>query len=466
MWKLLKISLFLLLITTAGCTPKTGVITDQRPITLPDRFSRSGEHALTGQWWTEFEDDALDELIGNAFRENFTLLAARERLIQARAVARKAGANLSPTLDVTGAVDETWSRTDDTTTNSGDFSLGFKAGYEIDLWGRLQSLEDAALLDAETSREDLETAALSVAAQIADTWYSLTASNARLELLKKQQEINSLGLQLIQLRFNAGQVGIADILQQQQLIESKRGEQASETATGKVLQHQLALLSGRTPEHFDLPTTATLVELPELPGTGLPATLITRRPDLRSSYSELLAADRRVAAAVADRYPTLSLSANLNTYGTRSSDLFSNWLASIGANLLGPVIDGGSRKAEVDRTTAVAREKLNAYSQTILTAIGEVEDALIQEHQQEQYIDSLEVQLDLASRTLVNVRDRYKQGIEDYQRVLSALLSQQNLQLNLLTAKLKLIQYRIDLYRALGGNTIYPEEYSPHNDPL
>ena len=108
----------------------------------------------------------------------------------------------------------------------------------------------------------------------------------------------------------------------------------------------------------------------------------------------------------------------------------------------------------------MAREKLSDYRQSIIEAVGEVEDALIQESEQTKFIYSLELQLELANKTLANLRDRYKQGLEDYQRVLTALLSQQGLEQNLLNARQQLISYRIDLYRALGGNM---QEIAPTN---
>ncbi len=150
----------------------------------------------------------------------------------------------------------------------------------------------------------------------------------------------------------------------------------------------------------------------------------------------------------------MSISADLNTSASSAHHLFNNWLASLAANIVGPILDGGSRQAEVDRTSAAAREKLHAYGEALLVAVGEVEDALVQEKEQRLLINSLEIQLDLATRTLESVKDRYKQGAENYQRVLTALLSQQGLQRNLVSGNQQLISYRIDLYRALGGQTM------------
>ncbi len=441
---LLLVSIF------SSCSLKTNLDFETPPVVLPDNFTQQGDQAISSIWWLSLDDPELNALIEEALGNNLSLRVARQRLKQVEALGRQADAVLSPQLDAQASGTESRRRVNDNERSSTDLLLGLAASYEVDLWGRLQATSDAALLDVESSAQDLQTAALSIAAQVATTWYQLAESYSQLELLKQQQEVNIIGLQLIRLRFNAGQVGIADVLQQQQLIESKSGEQAQQRVITSQLENQLAVLTGTSPGLLQVPLKAELIELPSLPITGLPIDLLNSRPDIQSAYAEVLAADRRVAAAIADRYPRLSISADLNTSGT-ASDFFDNWFLALGANLLGPVIDGGRRQAEVERTTAVARERFYTYGQSILDAITEVEDALIAEQEQEKFIESLTLQLDLATKTLLNVRDRYKLGAEDYQRVLSALLSQQSLQRNLLAAKQQIIEFRIGLYRALGG---------------
>ncbi|SHO49041.1 efflux transporter outer membrane subunit [Desulfopila aestuarii] len=434
-----------------GCAPKTGLLPQSPEVELPAQFSQQGELRISDEWWQDLPDPDLKQLIEQALQSNLDLKIAQERLLQAEAISRQAGAQLSPTLDAQAKGTETRTRRDDSSSSTSNFSLGLAAGYEVDLWGRLQAKEDATLFEVSTAKEDLQTAALSLAAQIATTWYQLAESYSQMELLKKQQEVNTLGLELIRLRFNAGQIGIADVLQQQQLIESKSGEMARERSNAAQLTHQLAILSGVSPGLLTLPEQPELIALPPLPATGVPLDLLNNRPDIRGAFFNVLAADRRVAAAIADKYPRLSISADLTTTGT-ASQLFDNWLASIAGNLLGPIVDGGSRQAEVDRTTAVTRERLLAYNRTILEAIGEVEDALVAEKEQKKLISSLEVQLELATQTIYNIRDRYKLGAVEYQRVLGAQLSQQSLQRNVLTARQQLISNRISLYRALGGH--------------
>lgn len=443
--------ILLLLLAMIGCAPLTGLDLETVPVTIPPSFSESGEQVITGVWWNEFNYPELQTVIGEALGSNFDLLAARQRLLQAQALTRRSAAELSPQLDVTAGYTKSRRRLAGERETTTDILLGLAASYEVDLWGRLSAGEDADLFAERGSAEDLQAAAQSIAAEVALTWFQLAEAYNQVDLLRQQKEINSLGLQLIQLRFNAGQVGIADVLQQRQLIESRSGEQAQQRATIRLLENQLAVLCGKAPGQLTLPGQPELKELPPLPDTGLPLGLLQMRPDVKSDYLQLLAADRRVAVAMAERYPRLSVSADANTSGS-ADELFSNWFYSLAANLVGPLIDGGSRLAEVDRTTAVARERLYTYGQTILDAIGEVEDALKQEAEQQKFLASLIIQLDLATKTVDNVRNRYKQGAENYQRVLTAILSQQTLQRDVLQARQQLVAFRIGLYRALGGS--------------
>jgi NodT family efflux transporter outer membrane factor (OMF) lipoprotein len=433
----------------AACAPAL----PERPAPIDDSmpFSVSGDAPLPERWWRAFDDDALAGLIDRALEGNLSLQSSWDRLEQARAVARRAGADLYPSLDGEARASETRGRQDGLTRTRENYSLGIAAGYEADLWGRIRSSRDAAALDALASAEDLQAAALTLSSRVAATWYQLIEQYGQTRLLQDQLDINDKVLELITLRFRTGRVGIADVLQQRQLVESNRGEIARAEARAEVLEHQLAILLGAPPMGEVVPAEAAFGTFPPLPETGLPAELIRSRPDVRSAWHSLQAADHRVAAAIADRFPRLSLSAGLDTSGGEVRDLFDNWLASLAANLVGPIVDGGLRRAEVDRTRAVAAEALHSYGQTVLESLGEVEDALSREQWQKVYIDSLDRQLELAERAIERVRDRYINGAVDYQRVLDALLSYQSLQRTRLTALRELFEFRIDLYRALGG---------------
>ncbi|ACN13215.1 putative outer membrane efflux protein (OprM-family protein) [Desulforapulum autotrophicum HRM2] len=434
------------------------------PVEIPARFSQSGQSTLPDQWWLSFGDSVLNSLMDQALANNFDLKTAWDRLRQAEALARSAGADLVPTLDVEAENSRNRYYEDGQTTEGHSYTLDLAASYEVDLWGRIRSSRDAAAFEAQASAQDLQAAALTLSAQVAGTWYQLIEQYGQLEILNAQITNNEKVLELVTLQVRTGQVGIADMLQQRQLVESNQGEKAQVLAETGVLEHQLAILLGQPPQQNVAPRVTALIDLPPMPQSGLPAQLIERRPDIRSAYYSVQAADSDLGAAIANRFPQLTLSADLNTTGVHTRDLFNNWLATLAANLVTPIVDGGLRKAEVDRTRAAASQALHTYGQTILDALKEVEDALVQEQRRREFITSIDKQLTLAGQVIQRVRDRYLQGTMDYQRVLDAQLSQQTLQRSLLTAKQALVQDRIDLCLALGSGWVLeqPEQNLSH----
>jgi outer membrane protein TolC len=301
------------------------------------------------------------------------------------------------------------------------------------------------------SAEALQTAALTLTARVASTWFGLIEQREQIVLLEQQLFTNQQTLELVNLQFRTGQVSIADLLQQRLVVENRRGELALARAQEQVLLNQLAILLGLTPGQAPHLAQATLGDLPPLPATGLQSELIERRPDVRTAWLQIQAADQRVAAAIADRFPRLSLTGRATTSNEEIEDLFDDWLSSIAANLLAPLVDGGRRRAEVDRTRAVASAALHSYGQTILEALAEVEDALVREQRQLEYLRSLDRQLELAAQATERIRDRYLNGAVDYQRVLASILSEQQLQRTRIAASGALYENRINLCRALAG---------------
>jgi len=421
------------------------------PVHVAETFSHSGDTPWLERWWLNFNDDGLSRLIVNALTENLDLLATYSRLEQAKAVAAKTGAELIPALN---ALTDAQGSLDGHSGNSlmGDFSVAFAAGYELDLWGRIRAGIKAAKLDIESARQDIDTAAITLTAEIASAWYQLIEQRKLLRLLNAQIEMNKQYVKLVNVRFRAGIATPADVFQQQQLLEGVIGDRYTVQATIDVLLNQLAILSGQSPGQFTIETPDEFPELGDMPVTGLTSDLIARRPDIQKAYYRLQAADLRIAAAVADRLPKLSLSASINTSAPNLDGLFLNWMDTLAGNLLLPIIDGGRRIAEVDRNEALTNEALRLYGQTILQAINEVENALSQEQRQHQRVESLKTQLQYLNDANTNIAKRSAYGAFDFLRILSTLNSLQAMQRTLLRAQGVLIGFRIDLYRALAGH--------------
>jgi len=423
------------------------------PVALPKAFSANGEAPLPSRWWTAFGDSELDRLVDEALAGNFSLRTAWDRLDQAKALAAQSGAALRPTVDVGAGASRSAQRSPATgRLYSTDYSLGVLAGYEVDLWGRIGSTHDAARLDVEATADDLHAAAVTLAAEVAATWYLLVEQTSQLALLDDQIATNETYLEIITLKFRRGQVSATDVLQQEQLVESNRGERALVESARCVLEHRLAVLLGRPPGRLTVTVPGDLPSLPPRPHSGLPAEWVRWRPDVRAAEVRVAAADRRVAAAVANQFPRLSLTAGAETSAEKVRALFDNWLATLAADLVAPVFDGGRRRAEVERTRAVLSERLNAYGHAVLVSLEEVEGALTQEAKQTEYVESLEKQLVVSNQATNQTRENYTASGLYFTRYLTTLFAHQRLQRTHLQALRELVHFRIDLYRALAGS--------------
>ncbi len=424
------------------------------PVSPPAAFTAPGDRAMPDRWWRSFADPSLDTLVAGALRENLDLATAWERLREARSVARVAGADRWPDLSalVEGRIARPSADPD------GTLDLGLVAGYEVDLWGRIAARARAEELRTGATLADYRATALMLSAEVTDTWYQLAEARAAADLLDRQITTNEEALELLRTRFGTGLVRRADILRQERLLESTRERALAVRARTGLLRHRLALLLGRLPTALADLQPGALPGLPPLPRTGVPAALVQRRPDVQSAYLRLQAADRDLAAAVAARYPRLSLTATASTTSAGADRLLDDWLRSLAGNLLAPIFQGGALSAEVDGAEARKQQRLLAYGQTVLAAIAEVEDALLREQTGRERLTSLEAQFRFAEETHRRLRLEYFNGMGDFLDVLTARIDQQQLERDLLAARLGLVQDRIALYRALAGSFATPRE--------
>ena len=413
-------------------------------------FSHSGEGEMPDRWWKAFGSDELNTLVDTALASNFDIRTAWQRLQAAEATVSRERGGLFPTLN--GNTEAQTTRNQSDFGSSDDFSVGLSSSYEIDLWGRIGAQVDAEEYRAQASLADYQTAALTVSGQIVQTWARLAEAQQQLTLLDNQITTNRKVLQLLKNRFGTGQIRSVDILRQQQLLEASQQQKAEAEANLKVLQNELAVLLGRAPQDTLETNPDQLPELAPLPKTGIPLDLVQRRPDIKSAFNLVKAADRDLASAISNQYPRLTLSASLNSSSNTAGNLFEEWATSFAGNLLAPIFRGGELSAEVDRIEAVKQQRLYQYGQSVLTAFQEVEDALIREQKQRESISRIEEQLKLAEKAYSQLQLQYLNGTNNYLDVLTALEEVQQLRRDLLAAELALVEYRIALYRALAGS--------------
>ncbi|MCD4656919.1 MAG: TolC family protein [Planctomycetes bacterium] len=421
-------------------------------------FSTSGTDKVSKYWWTTFDDNKLNYIINIGLKKNLDITIAWDRLEQAQAIAKKAGAMYSPTLTASTGYSFTSPSQSPTTpgTEPDDydsrFSLGFSTSYEIDLWGRISAGKKAAGYSFQASALDVQTTAITISSSIATNWYQLVQQYSKLKLLESQNELNEKFLQITKNNYNQGQALISDVYQQQQQISTKQNEITLTKMQIELIENSLALLLAETPDYQINVQVDKFPDLPPLPDTGIPAELLNRRPDIMAAYFRVASANERVGEAIANRYPKLSISATYSGNGDSFETLFSNWILNLASNLTQPLFDGGKLESEVDRTEAATLEKLHTYEKLVLSAYKEVEDALATEMRYLEYQKKLRTQHELAQKSLSVLRKKYQNGTIDYLKVLNQLQSLQSIEIHLLEVRYTLISNRIKLYKSLAGS--------------
>ncbi len=407
-------------------------------------------------WWTSFNSPQLNQLLSQARADNLTLLATQARLRAAQASLQAAQASLFPSLTLNASRQENTvkgvSIQGQATNNRGLFtSASLAASYEVDLWARVRNSTQAARYQLQATEYELKAAEVSLSADLATTWSQWVAAGQTVLLLEEELARFNTNLDLVELRFRQGIAVASDVLQQRQLVESAQGNLAQARANQAVLHNALALLVGEAPNRLVL-TPEALPTLPPLPATGLPAEVLNRRPDVQSAWTQVLAVDRNVAAAIANRFPQVSLRASFSDQARSSDVLFDNWVRNLSINLVAPLFDGGARSAEVERQRALLDEAVAQYQQAALAALRDVDNALVQETSQRELVDSTNRQLELAELSLQRLFAGYRNGTVDYIAILDAQQSTSQLRRNLLTARQQLLEFRIALYRAISGS--------------
>ncbi len=436
---------------------------------VPDRFEAvtTDGDTFTERWWTLFGADELTTLIEHALTDNLDIRRAFARIRQAEALVNTAESGRLPTFQAQAGL--SGNRTvfnlgepiGVRSTESANYSLGLSAAYEVDLWNRIGHGIDAATLDAQATREDVQALSLTLAGRITDTYLLAVGERALLDLLTAQEESAAKVVELVELRFGQGLAAIIDVYQQRQQLATLRAQRPLAESRLTLYRHQIATLLGRPPSALSLADVRQLPTLPAPPRAGVPADVLLRRPDVRASLLRVTAADHRVGSAIAAQYPALNLSASTGFQSPDLADLFERWVWSLAANLVAPLFDGGRRSAEVERTEAVVNELVMAYGQTTLTALTEVESALAQEFQQREHIERLEDQLSLAKLGFAEAQSRYLNGLATYLEVLTAQRTLQQSEQTMLQARRQLLSFRVQLHRALGGTWMATATSSP-----
>ena len=409
-------------------------------------------------WWALYGNAELDALEKRLIDGNPTLAAALANYAQARALADQARAGLFPTLDLNASAARNREsinaplRGPTTPTYFNANTLGGSVSYELDLWGRIRNEVAAGEANAAASAADLENARLSLIAQLVDDYIQLRSLDRDSAILDETVQTFTRALKLTEQRHDAGIAPGLDVSQAQTQLNVALSQAAQTLAQRALMEHAIAALLGVSASTFSLNPAIVAITLPHTP-SGVPATLLERRPDIAAAQRRMIAANANIGVARAAYFPTLTLGAQGGFQSTAASNLLSapSSFWAIGPNALLSLFDGGLRRAQVAQARAEFDASAANYRSIVVSAFQQVEDSLATlNHFHDASIDE-KAAVDAAQRTLDFSMALYKQGATDYLTVVTsqtALLQAQLEALNLDTIQLTA---SVDLIRALGG---------------
>ncbi|MFO1398297.1 MAG: efflux transporter outer membrane subunit [Burkholderiales bacterium] len=448
----------------AGCAP-VGPDYVRPDVHVPPAYGEPNAAApapaltpLPVDWWKLYHDPVLDGLVATGLAEGTDVRLAAARVEEAAAALREAGALLLPEIDATGSASRSGASSQTGAIRAGgigvlnNFALGVSTAYEIDFWGRLRRLQEAAQAQYAASDFGREVVTLTLVAAIARTYFNVGALDTQIVLSQQTQKVVEDSLAITRRRADAGVASDLDVYQ----AESTRAQLAAQIKDLRRLRavtvHQLGVLVGRpalTVERTDVMT----LPAPPLPPAGLPSALLERRPDVRQAEATLVAANAAIGVARAQQLPTISLTGTLGLQSDNLAHLLTGGASvwSIGVGFLGPIIDWGKYQARTDAAEARAKQAAVRYEQSVQTAFREVSDALSNVAIAAEAERDLRALVDAANNSLRLATQRYEAGYSGYLDVLIAQRTLNDAQLALVRNRQSFLAYTVDLMSSLGG---------------
>ena len=449
----------------AGCA--VGPKYQRPPVQAPTAYKTEGPWRVAtpkdsipkGPWWEIFNDVELNEYEQQLLKANQSLEAAKDRLNQARALARVASAGYFPqaSTDPNAArIRYSGNRPEVVTLGrpltQSTYEIPFLLNYEPDLFGRVRRTLEASNASLQSTAADLYNVNLVLTAELAADYFTLRELDAESQVVQESVSIQRKGLQLVEDRHTGGVASGLDLAQQQTLLDSTVTQLYLVQQQRAQYEHAIAVLTGNPASTFSIAVRPLNAAPPPIP-TGVPSDLLERRPDIASSERQMAYENAQVGLATAAFYPQLTL---FGSGGFQSTDITNLLTApsaiwSLGGDLLQPIFQGGRNRANLAATKAAYDQSVANYREAVLTAFQQVEDGLSGLNALSEAATSQNLAVKDARRALELSNNRYVGGVTSYLDVISAqsaLLTNQRLATQLLGQQMVTSVY---LVKALGG---------------
>jgi multidrug efflux system outer membrane protein len=453
---ILSISILLLV----GCTVGPNYVKPN--IVSPPSWRISYQEA-TGladtDWWRDFDDPVLDDLIQTALRQNLDLKVATARVEEFLGALDTTRSQFFPQFGAALSA----SRQHDTETGPAPLSnptysfyqAALNVNWEIDIWGRIRRASESAQAQVFASEEGRRAVVLTLVTSVANAYIGLRGLDRQLEIARETEQIYGKALRLFQLRHQHGTISMVQLSQAESQYET--AAQAIPQFESLVRQQEnfICVLLGQNPSPIPRGKTIDQLTPPGIPA-GLPSTLLERRPDILQAEQNLIAATAQIGVAKALYFPVISLTGFLGTASSEFSDLFDgpSKIWSFGGNALGPVYTFGAISGQVKQAEAFQQQALDQYRQTILTAFQEVEDALVGTTKGREQLASQGRQVGALRNYARLSRLQFEAGTVSYLQVLDADRSLFSAQLSYVQTQAGVLTSLVNVYKAMGGGWV------------
>ena len=434
----------------------------------PDSFKNNtswktaspGDQLIRANWWEIFDDPQLNALEEQVTTANQNLKVAEARLREARAMIRFNRASLYPTISTAPSVvnerlsaNQPYLPASATNNGTGDFNLPFDLSYEVDLWGRVRRTVNASREEAQATAADLQTASLSLHAELAMDYFELRSADAQKQLLDDTVKAYTDAVTLTENRFEGGASPKSDVAQARTQLQAAQVQDTDINVARAQFEHAIATLIGQPPAQFTLPAAPqTPLQLPAIP-VGVPSILLERRPDVAAGERRVAEANEQIGIARAAFFPTLTIGATAGFQGTTATNWL-NWpsrMWAVGPQLSETLFDAGRRRATSDAAKANYDATVATYRQTALTAFQEVEDNLAALRILESEAEQQHQATASAQESLQLFTNRYEGGVDNYLQVITAQTTALANERNDIDIQRRRMDASVLLVKAVGG---------------
>lgn len=446
----------LVMASLAGCAmvgpdykePKTVALGNQYKAAKGWSLAQPQDAQDKGPWWQVYHDATLDNLMKQVAINNQNVAQYLAQYQKARALAEEAGADLTP--EVSLSLSSSRGRSSRVISNS--HSVEGDVSWEVDLWGKLRRTREEERANAQSSAAELASATLSAQSELAQDYFELRILDEKIKLYQKNIEIYQRYLKVVENQYKLGKETRDALAQARTQLHGARSSKLDLVWQRAQMENAIAVLIGRSASNFSIKAVDFKYQLPAIP-TAIPSQLLQRRPDVAQAERTVAAANAAVGVAIAGYYPDVTLTASGGFSSSHWSDLL-EWPArmwSIGPSITETLLDFGRTSAEVRQARASYRADVASYRQSVLDAIKEVENYLIESHVLTQELKEQQQATASAKESAKITYNQYVAGMIDYLDVATTEATSLSEQQSLLSLQQTQLINSVNLIAALGG---------------